>query len=267
MMSNPSGRTILAGLLAILAVGRAAEAKGAEPKRPNIVVILADDIGYGDLGCYGATKVKTPNLGRLAREGMRFTDAHSPASVCTPTRFSLITGQYAWRHPPGARILSGIAPLSIPAGTTTLPSLLKQAGYATGVVGKWHLGLGAGETQYNGLIAPGPREVGFDSSFIIPATGDRVPCVYVEDGHVVGADPSDPIRVRYDAPVGNEPTGAKNPELVTLKPSHGHDNTIINGISRIGFIAGGTAARWKDEDMADVLNAKAVAFLEKNQSH
>src|SRR4051794_24274537 len=81
--------------------------------KPNIVVILADDIGYGDLGCYGATKVKTPNLDKLAAAGMRFTDAHAPAAVCTPTRYGLMTGQYAWRHPPGSRILSGIAPLSI----------------------------------------------------------------------------------------------------------------------------------------------------------
>ena len=261
----PTFRPIPILALAALAVYLSPLASGADPKPPNIVIILADDIGYGDLGCYGATRVKTPNLDRLAREGMRFTDAHSPASVCTPTRYGLITGQYAWRQPPGARILSGVAPLSVAPGTTTLPALLKRAGYATGVVGKWHLGLGTRETDYNHPITAGPSAVGFDSSFIIPATGDRVPCVYVEDGRVVGFDPNDPIQVRYTAPVGDEPTGAKNPDLLKVKPSHGHDNTIINGISRIGFMAGGTAARWKDEDMADVLTAKAVAFLEKNR--
>src|SRR5579864_8346159 len=152
---------------------------GRRTDRPNIVVILADDIGYGDLGCYGATKVATPNLDKLAHSGMRFTDAHSPAAVCTPTRYALMTGQYAWRHPPGSRILSGVAPLCIKPGTVTVPSLLQQAGYATGAVGKWHLGLGEKQTDYNTEIKPGPREVGFQYSFIIPATGDRTPCVFV----------------------------------------------------------------------------------------
>ena len=236
------------------------------PRRPNVVVILADDIGYGDLGCYGATRVATPNLDRLARSGMRFTDAHSPSAVCTPTRYALMTGQYAWRHPPGSRILSGVAPLCIPKDRLTLPALLKQKGYATGVVGKWHLGLGESETDFNGEIVPGPREVGFESSFIIPATGDRTPCVYVKDGRVVGYDPNDPIRVRYDGPFGDEPTGARNPELLKLRPSHGHDDTIVNGISRIGHMTGGKAARWKDEDMADEITRKAVGFIEANAS-
>ncbi len=255
-------RAVLLALPALALPLPAAEAAD----RPNIVIILADDIGYGDLGCYGATRVKTPHVYRLARQGLRFTDAHAPSAVCTPTRYALMTGQYAWRHPPAARILSGVAPLCIPRGTVTLPSLLRDAGYATGCVGKWHLGLGGKDgPDFNAEIKPGPREVGFDYSFIIPATGDRVPCVYVENGRVVGLDPKDPIRVRYGAPVGDEPTGAKDPELLTLKPSHGHADTIVNGISRIGFMAGGRAARWKDEDMADELTRRAVAFVEKNK--
>src|SRR5207245_1761360 len=165
----------------------ASAAVAAEPpKKPNVVFILADDIGYGDFGCYGATKVKTPNLDKLAAAGMRFTDSYAPSAVCTPTRYALMTGQYAWRHPPGSRILSGVAPLCIPKDRVTLPQILKQAGYTTGAVGKWHLGLGEGETDYNVEIKPGPRDVGFDYSFIIPATGDRVPCVYVENHKVVG---------------------------------------------------------------------------------
>ena len=111
-------------------------------EKPNIVFILADDIGYGDLSCYGARHAKTPHLDRLAAQGCRFTDAHSPASTCTPTRAALLTGRYAWRQEAGSRIAPGDAPLLIPPGTTTIAAVLKQAGYATGVVGKWHLGLG-----------------------------------------------------------------------------------------------------------------------------
>ncbi len=263
MMMKPN---VLSSLSLITAALFADGSRAADPpKKPNIVFILADDIGYGDLGCYGATKVKTPNCDRLAKEGMRFTDAYAPCSVCTPTRYAVITGQYGWRNPLASRILSGVAPLSIKPGTVTTPSLLREAGYATAAVGKWHLGLGDKETDYNHEIKPGPREVGFDYSFIIPATGDRVPCVFVENQKVVGYDPKDPIRVSYGKPIGDEPTGAKNPELLKVKPSYGHDNTIINGISRIGYMTGGKAARWKDEDIADTLTSKAVAFIEKNK--
>jgi arylsulfatase A-like enzyme len=252
------------GALAVVALISSLDVVSAA-ERPNIIVILADDAGYGDLGCYGATRVKTPNLDKLASQGTRFTDAYAPSAMCTPTRYALMTGQYAWRHPPGSRVLSGVAPLCIPAGTVTVPSLLRQAGYTTGCVGKWHLGLGTGQTEYNGEIKPGPREVGFDYSFIIPATGDRVPCVYVEDQRVVGNDPKDPVRVSYTTPIGDEPTGANHPELLKLKASEGHDGTIVNGVGRIGYMAGGKVARWKDEDMADDLTRKAIAFITKNK--
>ena len=235
-----------------------------KPTPPNIIFILADDVGYGDLGCYGATKVKTPNLDRLAREGTRFTDAHSPSSVCTPTRAAFMTGRYAWRQRETTGILSGIAPLAIKPGTVTVASLLKQAGYATGVVGKWHLGLGEAETDFNREIKPGPLEIGFDSSFILPATGDRTPCVYVQDRRVVGYDPADPIRVSYQQKIGDEPTGRENPELLTKqKHSNGHDMTIVNGIGRIGWMTGGKGARWVDEDMADTFTKQAVTFIER----
>jgi len=236
----------------------------ASANRPNVVVIYADDLGYGDVSCYGATKISTPNIDRLAREGLRFTNAHSSAATCTPSRYSMLTGEYAWRKK-GTGILPGDARLIITPGRTTLPSVMKRAGYATGVVGKWHLGLGDTNLDWNSDITPGPLDVGFDYCFVIPATGDRVPCVYVENRRVVGLDPADPIQVSYGKPIGNEPTGKGHPELLKMHPSHGHDQTIINGISRIGYMSGGKAARWVDEDMADVLTSRAAAFIEKNK--
>lgn len=236
----------------------------AQSETPNIVLIYIDDLGYGDVGCYGATKVQTPHVDRLAQEGLLFTDAHAAAATCTPSRYAMLTGEYAWRKP-GTGILRGNAPMPIQTDQTTLASMLKQAGYTTGVVGKWHLGLGDGDVDWNGKIAPGPLEIGFDYCFLIPATGDRVPCVYVENHHVVGLDPADPIQVSYGEKIGSEPTGRENPELLKMMYSHGHDMTIVNGISRIGYMAGGKSARWNDETMADVIAEKAVAFIEKNK--
>jgi arylsulfatase A-like enzyme len=228
-------------------------------------MIYNDDLGYGDVGCYGANAVATtPNIDRLAREGLRFTDAHSAAATCTPSRYAMLTGQYAWRRP-GTGILPGDAPLIIEPGRTTLASMLQDAAYATGVVGKWHLGLGRGRPDWNGEIKPGPLEIGFNDCFIIPATGDRVPCVYVENHRVAGLDPSDPIEVSYTQNVGDEPTGAERPDLLRVKLHHGHDQTIVNGISRIGYMTGGHAARWIDEDMADVITNKAARFIEKHR--
>lgn len=232
--------------------------------KPNIIVILADDIGYGDLSCYGATKVKTPHLDRLAVEGQRFTSGYAASSTCTPTRYAMLTGEYPWRKK-GTGILPGDAALIIEPGRVTLSSMLKQAGYTTGVVGKWHLGLGIGGIDWNTEIKPGPREIGFDYSFLIPATGDRTPCVFVENQNVVALDPADPIQVSYGKAIGDDPTGAKNPELLKMKLTHGHDNTIVNGISRIGYMTGGKAARWKDEDIADTITKKAVGFIETNK--
>ncbi|MDZ4820015.1 MAG: arylsulfatase [Planctomycetota bacterium] len=233
-------------------------------EKPNIVIIYADDVGYGDLGCYGATRVKTPNLDRLAASGIKFTDGHATSASCTPSRYALLTGQYPWRKQ-GVHILTGDANLIIDPAQTTLPSVMQKAGYTTAVVGKWHLGLGKGKIDWNTEIKPGPREIGFDYSFLIPATGDRVPCVYVENQKVVGLDPNDPITVSYKEKVGNDPTGKENPDLLKMQLSRGHDSTIVNGISRIGWITGGKAARWVDEDMADTIDNKAVQFIEQNQ--
>jgi arylsulfatase A-like enzyme len=254
----------LAISLAVAGQSAAEPSAPAAPTHPNIVVIYADDLGYGDVSCYGATKVKTPNVDRLASEGLRFTNAHSSSATCTPSRYSMLTGEYAWRKK-GTGVLPGDARLIIEPGRTTLPSLLQRAGYTTGVVGKWHLGLGTGNIDWNTEIRPGPLDIGFDYSFIIPATGDRVPCVFVEGRRVVGLDPTDPIQVSYEKPVGNEPTGKDHPELLKLHPSHGHDQTIVNGISRIGYMSGGKSARWVDEDIADVITARATAFIEQNR--
>ncbi len=239
----------------------------AAPNRvkPNVVLIYADDVGFGDIGCYGAAGVRTPNLDKLAKHGLRFTDAHATAATCTPSRYSLLTGEYSFRLA-GAKVLPGDAPLLIDPKRPTLASLFKGAGYRTSVVGKWHLGLGNGKIDWNGEIKPGPLELGFDECFIVPATGDRVPCVYVENHRVAGLDPSDPIQVDYSKPIGNEPTGKANPDRLKMKFSHGHDMTIVNGVSRIGYMTGGKAARWVDEDMADVLTQRAVTFIEKNKA-
>lgn len=235
--------------------------------RPNIVIVYADDLGYGDVSCYGATKIETPNIDKLAESGLRFTNAHASSATCTPSRYSLLTGEYAWRKK-GTQIAPGNASLIIPTNTITLPSMLQKAGYVTGAIGKWHLGLGGSEGPYwNGDIKPGPQEIGFNYSFIIPATGDRVPCVFVENQKVVGLDPNDPIKVDYLHPTGNEPTGKEHPELLKMQFSHGHDMTIVNGISRIGYMSGGKSALWNDENIAQTLTQKAVEFIEDNQEH
>lgn len=254
-----SGVVVLTILLALAA------SHATTQSRPNVVLIYADDLGYGDVSAYGARRLKTPNIDRLAREGIRFRDAHAPAATCTPSRYAMLTGEYAWRKA-GTGILPGNAALIVEPGRTSLASVFQRAGYATGVVGKWHLGLGpAGGPNWNGEIRPGPTDIGFDSAFVMAATGDRVPTVYVENRHVVGLDPADPITVSYGEPLADSPTGRGNPNLLKLHPSHGHDQTIVNGISRIGYMTGGKAALWKDEEMADVFTRKATAFIEQHR--
>jgi len=238
-----------------------------DTQHPNVILIYTDDVGYGDIGANGALTIATPNIDRLAKSGVRFTQAYATSATCTPSRYSLITGTYAWRKQ-GTGIAPGDAALLIPTNRGTLPGMMQKAGYKTSVVGKWHLGLGPkGGPDWNGDIKPGPLEIGFGYSFLIPATGDRVPCVYVENHRIVGLDPSDPITVSYKDPINlNDPTGKSNPELLKMLLSHGHDQTIVNEVSRIGYMTGGKSALWKDEDIADVITEKAIDFIDKNRS-
>ena len=233
-------------------------------EKPNIIVIMADDLGYGDLGCYGATQVQTPNIDKLAAEGLRFTSGYCSASTCTPTRVSLLTGTYAFRIPG-----SGIAPPNGPAivkpGTETMASLMKKAGYATAVIGKWHLGLGDPKPDWNGELKPGPLEIGFDHCHLLPTTNDRVPQVYVHDHRVLNLDPNDPLWVGDKAPDENHPTGITHRDTLRMDWTHGHNQTIHNGIGRIGFYTGGHAARFRDEDLGDEWVKRSNAWIEAHQ--
>ena len=235
------------------------------PSRPNIVLVYADDLGYADAAFAGATAVHTPNIDRLAREGLVLTDGHATASTCTPSRYSILTGRYSFREPK-ARVLPGDAPLLFPAASPTLPSVLRAAGYATGCVGKWHVGLGVGPINWNADVRPGPLEVGFDESFIIPATPDRVPCVYVDGHRVARLEPADPITVSYRHKVGDLPTGKDRPDLLRYGLTAGHAGTIIDHISRIGWMTGGRAAWWTDETMSATLADRADAFLHAHRA-
>jgi arylsulfatase A-like enzyme len=240
--------------------------KNQSGKLPNIVVIYMDDLGYGDMGAYGATGLKTPNFDMLAEGGVRFTTGYATSATCTPSRYALLTGEYPWRNE-SARILPGSAPLIIDTAKMTIPGMLKEKGYHTGIVGKWHLGLGIGNVDWNKRVSPGPNEVGFDYSFIMAATQDRTPTVYLENGYVVGLEPGDPLLVSYEKNFEGEPTGIDNPELCKMMWHHGHNNSIHNGVPRIGFQKGGKSAMWIDEDMADDFTQKAQHYVKENKSN
>ncbi len=163
---------------------------------PNVVLIFADDLGYGDLGCYGATKVQTPNIDRLAAEGRRFTDAHSVSAVCTPSRYALLTGQYPLRGNGGQGIWGPaplISPLLIDTEKTTIADVFKNSGYNTAAFGKWHLGFKKGANDWQEPLRPGPQDLGFDDYFGMPVVNSSPPYVFVENDHIVGSDPADPL--------------------------------------------------------------------------
>lgn len=234
--------------------------------KPNIVFIYLDDLGYGDLSCYGATEIKTPNIDALANEGVRFTNGYATSATCTPSRYGLLTGVYPWRNK-DAKILPGSAPLLIGKDQLTIPKMLKEKGYQTAVVGKWHLGLGTGIVDWNQQLDAGPNDVGFDYSYIMAATQDRVPTIYIDNGKVVNLDSKDPIAVNYDKNFPGQPTGKENPELLSMKWHHGHNSSIVNGIPRIGYVSGGASANWSDVDLADHFLTKAQTYVKSHKNN
>jgi arylsulfatase A-like enzyme len=217
-------------------VGANHQSAATEPRKPNVVIILADDMGWGDPGCYNPqSKTPTPNIDRLAAQGVRLTDAHSPSGVCTPTRYGLLTGRYAWRTSLKSGVLQGYDPLLVEPGRTTIASLLKQNGYNTGAVGKWHLGFGKEKpVDYAKPLVPGPNAVGFDYFFGIPSSLDFTPYVYVEN------------------------------ERATELPSATVADSKHQREGGKGFWRGGEAApSFKHEETLQTLTAKAIAFLQK----
>lgn len=260
---NKSALHLMLALAAAAACPAAVTPTVKPPKA--IVMIYADDLGYGDVGCYGAKGIPTPSIDKLAEQGCRFTDAYSTTSVCTPSRYALFTGEYPWRKE-GTGILPGDAALIIDTKKPTLPKMLQSHGYKTYMIGKWHLGLGekGKKIDWNKHISPSPNEIGFDESFIFAATGDRVPCVILENGNVRNLDPNDPIEVSYRHNFPGLPNGKDNKDQLKLMWSHGHNQAIINGIGRIGFMKGGKSALWKDEENADVITDKAIEYIQKS---
>ena len=266
---NYAGISLLASLAACNSATAETVQKNSTqaPQKPNVIVILADDLGYGDLKCYGAKNVETPHVDKLASEGIRFTNAHTVAATSTPSRYSLLTGEYAWRRP-DTDIAAGDVKMIIRPEQYTMADMFKSAGYATAAIGKWHLGLGdkTAQQDWNAPLPAALGDLGFDYHYIMAATADRVPCVFIENGKVANYDPSDPIEVSYTKNFPGEPTGKDNPELLyNLHPSNGHDMSIVNGISRIGFMKGGGKALWKDENIADSITVHAIDFIKQHK--
>lgn len=236
---------------------------GCSPRQdnPNVLLIIADDLGIGDVSAYGYGTISTPNIDRLADEGIRFNNGYATSATSTPSRYGIMTGQYPWRNT-DVKILPGDAPLVIPQGIPTMPKMFQSVGYQTAAIGKWHLGMGDGNIDWNKQITPSANDVGFDYTCLIAATNDRVPTVYVEDGLVLDLDPDDPIEVSYKSNFPGEPDGKKDLDQLRLMWDHHHNEGVVNGIPRIGYMKGGMAARWVDEDMADYFVDKVKAYLD-----
>jgi arylsulfatase A-like enzyme len=231
-------------------------------QKPNVIIIYADDLGYGDVSAYKQGTLKTPNMDKLAKSGVRFTNAYATSSTCTPSRFALLSGIYPWRNPK-AQILPGDAPMLLDTSKTTLADIFQANGYTTAIVGKWHLGLGNGSIDWNKEMSPTPNDLGFEYSYVMAATNDRVPSVYIKNRKVDNLDPKDPLFVSYKEPFAGEPTALTNPELMTKQTSnHNHSDAIYNGVPRIGFMKGGKSALWQDETMYEVFLNQAKNVIE-----
>ncbi len=208
-------KLLLYTLITLLIIGCKARYTQKPTTFPNVIMIYTDDLGYGDLSVYGG-EIPTPHIDKLADNGILHTRAYATASTCTPSRYSLLTGEYAWRQK-GRGVVNADAAALIPSGKQTIATIFKKAGYKTAVVGKWHLGLGDSEgITWNDSIRNTPNDIGFDYSFIMPATSDRVPCVYVENGKVVNLTLADPLEINYHHKIGTLPTAKENPELLKL---------------------------------------------------
>ena len=240
-----------AGLTAGLSLMGTTLAEPATDKLPNIVLINADDLGYGDLGCYGATKAKTPNIDALAKQGRRFTDAHSASAVCTPSRYGLLTGEYPFRALGGKGQWGPLPPwhpLIIPTKKTTLASMLKRQGYATACIGKWHLGFTTDKKNlWQPPLKPGPNQLGFDYYFGVPLVNSGSPFVYVENDTIVGHDPKDPMR-----PV----TKGQKPSKTPIHPAKSKNR--YSGAKK-------AHALYDDEKIGTTLAQKSVAWLKSQK--
>lgn len=235
-----------------------------EEKQPNVLVIYADDLGYGDVSAYGQGTLNTPNIDALAANGIRFTNGYATSATCSPSRYALLTGQYPWKNE-RAKILAGDAPMLIDSASYTVADMFKTQGYETSVVGKWHLGLGNGSINWNEDISITPNDIGFDYSYIMAATNDRTPTVYVDNRRVDNLSADDSLFVSYKENFEGEPTAISNPELMTkMKWHHGHNQSVHNGVPRIGYMKGGKSALWVDEDMADHFLDIAKSQIDKS---
>ncbi len=238
---------------ALVALWSAIVAEAAESPPPNVVFIFADDLGYGDLGCYGATKVSTPNIDRLAREGRKFSDSHSASAVCTPSRYALLTGDYPLRANHGKGVW-GPAPvdsgLLIDTDKLTIADVFKAQGYATAALGKWHLGFGVGKNDWQEPLGPGPQALGFDYYFGLPVVNSAPPYVYVENDRVIGGDPADPLVY-----LGRGPHEDATP--ITPIPPEASQRTA-------NMFKGAVEAhkRYNDYTVGTVLAGKAVDWIE-----
>lgn len=249
-------------LFAFSMLSAMAALSAAAQDRPNVILIVGDDLGYGDMECYGAKNIETPNVNRLAAEGIRFTNCHATASTSTPSRYGLLTGEYAWRRS-DTGVLPGDGGALIRPDQYTIADLFQQNGYYTGAIGKWHLGIGSasGRQNWNGKLDWTPRDIGFSYHYIQAATADRVPCVYLEQDTVANYDPTAPISVSYSQNFAGLPSAADHPEMLKLQSSHGHNQAIVDSIGRIGFMKGGGKALWKDENIADSIAKHSCDFI------